>query len=292
MEKKPRSLGTHNGTFHADEVSACALLLLFDLIDRAYIIRTRNQDLLDCCEFVCDVGGRYDPSSKRFDHHQADYSGPLSSAGMVLRYLLESGKIDKAAYDAFNHSLIMGVDAHDNGIDPLIDGVCTFSQVIANFTPIHYDATPKEQDSAFGLALDFVLSHLQRFWGRYRYVLSCKEMVKEAMDKGSHYLFFEKAIPWLDLFFEMGGEDHPASFIVMPTGDQWKLRAIPPTYQQRMGVRIPLPQEWAGLLEEELKQVSGISGAVFCHKGRFTSVWQSKEDALRALEYVLKKEGK
>ena len=37
MEKdqiRPRSFGTHDGSFHADEVTACALLLLFDLIDR------------------------------------------------------------------------------------------------------------------------------------------------------------------------------------------------------------------------------------------------------------------
>ncbi len=31
--KIPRSVGTHDGTFHADEVTACAFLLLFDLVD-------------------------------------------------------------------------------------------------------------------------------------------------------------------------------------------------------------------------------------------------------------------
>ncbi|MDF2550599.1 MAG: hypothetical protein K0S07_1666, partial [Chlamydiales bacterium] len=31
--KQPRSFGTHDGSFHADEVTACALLLLVDLID-------------------------------------------------------------------------------------------------------------------------------------------------------------------------------------------------------------------------------------------------------------------
>ena len=55
-----------------------------------------------------------------------------------------------------------------------------------------------------------------------------------------------------------------------------------------MKVRHPQPQKWAGLLDEELKKVTGIPGAIFCHKGRFISVWESKEDALRALELVLK----
>jgi uncharacterized UPF0160 family protein len=55
-----------------------------------------------------------------------------------------------------------------------------------------------------------------------------------------------------------------------------------------MKVRQPLPLEWAGLSEGQLKAVCGIPGAIFCHKGRFISVWQTKADALRALEVVLK----
>jgi uncharacterized UPF0160 family protein len=55
-----------------------------------------------------------------------------------------------------------------------------------------------------------------------------------------------------------------------------------------MKVRMPQPQHWAGLSDEDLKKVSGIRGAVFCHKGRFISVWETREDALKALEYTLK----
>ena len=78
------SLATHDGTFHADEVSACALLLLFGLIDREKIYRTRDPKVIEQCEYVCDVGKIYDPEKKRFDHHQLSYHGTLSSAGMVL----------------------------------------------------------------------------------------------------------------------------------------------------------------------------------------------------------------
>lgn len=59
MEKeliRPRSFGTHDGSFHADEVTACALLLLFDLIDQEEIVRSRNLKELSSCEYVCDVG--------------------------------------------------------------------------------------------------------------------------------------------------------------------------------------------------------------------------------------------
>jgi uncharacterized UPF0160 family protein len=103
---------------------------------------------------------------------------------------------------------------------------------------------------------------------------------------------FDRGMPWLESFFELGGVNHPALFVIMPSGNHWKLRGIPPTYEERMKVRLPLPHEWAGLLDEELQRTSGIAGAIFCHKERFISVWETKEGALEALGYVLRKAGK
>jgi uncharacterized UPF0160 family protein len=285
--KIPRSFGTHDGTFHADEVTACALLEFFELIDHAKIKRTRNMIELSQCEYVCDVGGIYEPQSKRFDHHQADYKGPLSSAGMILEYLKNQGIIKQKEFDFINNSLVRGVDAHDNGKDPQVPGFCTFSQLISNFTPILYDADAASQDAAFFEAQSFALGHIRRLWQRFQYNQSCKEIVQQAMADFRDCLVFEKAIPWMDTFFEQGGERHPARFVIMPSGKCWKLRGIPPNTDDKMRVRQPLPEEWAGLLEDTLKQVTGIDGALFCHKGRFISVWATKEDALHALEIVL-----
>jgi len=94
-------------------------------------------------------------------------------------------------------------------------------------------------------------------------------------------------LPWLENFFELGGEAHPALFVIMPSGNHWKLRAIPPSMSDRMRVRKPLPERWAGLRDEELRKASGISGAIFCHKGRFISIWETKPDALKALQLAL-----
>ncbi len=284
-----RSVGTHDGTFHADEVTACAMLLVFGLIDRDKIIRTRDLNVLADCEYVCDVGGIYDPAHKRFDHHQSEYAGELSSAGMVWLYLKDQGIVDERTYDFFNSSLILGIDAHDNGRFTPAPGTCTFSLVVSNFVPAMYDAPKELQNKAFFEALSFVEGHLRRLLERYHYIQSCREKVRAAMKKNEKYLLFDEPMPWIESFFELGGETHPALFVVMPSGGHWKLRAIPPSLEERMKVRLPLPQEWAGLLDEDLKRVSGIDGAIFCHKGRFISVWETKEDAMSALEYTLNK---
>ena len=98
-EKNPRSIGTHNGRFHADELTACALLIMYDLADKDKIARTREPEVLDRCEYVLDVGGAYKPEEKLFDHHQASYEGKMASAGMVLKYLLDEKHISEDIYN-------------------------------------------------------------------------------------------------------------------------------------------------------------------------------------------------
>lgn len=282
-----RSVGTHDGSFHADEVTACALLLVFNLVDRDKIFRTRDPEILDRCEFVCDVGGVYDSKKKRFDHHQLEYTGDHASAGMIWEYLYDQKLIDQHLFDYVNHSIIIGIDAHDNGKVLQQDGVCTFSHVIANYVPISVDASEEQQTAAFFRALDFAIGHFERVLERYRYIMECKDKVAEAMKSQDKVLIFEESMPWQENFFALGGENHPALFIIMPTQGHWKLRGIPPNAMDKMGVRVPLPAEWAGLRDHELQKVTGIQGAIFCHKGQFISIWETKEDALKALDQVL-----
>lgn len=291
MKTYPKSFGTHDGHFHADELTACALLINFELIQKELIFRTRDEKILSSCQFVCDVGGIYDHSKKRFDHHQNDYTGNLSSAGMILKFLKDEKIISLELFNYLNNYFILGVDAHDTGNVKLVRGFLSFSQLIENFVPLGDELENITLDKAFYEALDFVSGFLKRLIARFYYLQQTREIVKKYMQKKDKCLVFDKAISWVESFFELGGADHPAIFIIMPSGPHWKLRAIPPTYEDRMNVRVPLPMEWAGLRGESLQRASGVKGAVFCHKGRFISIWETKEDALKALEYVLKKEG-
>ena len=108
------------------------------------------------------------------------------------------------------------------------------------------------------------------------------------MKDKSSYLVFDTPVPWIENFFELGGANHPALFIIMPVKDHWKLRGIPPKLASQMSVRHPFPEAWAGLQGEELKKVTMNKGAIFCHKGRFISIWETKEDAMQALQQILK----
>ncbi len=283
----PHSLGTHGEVFHADEITACALLVLYGLVDKTKIFRTRDTAVLERCEFVCDVGGIYDPAVKRFDHHQVSYQGNLSSAGMILLYLKERNIISADLYDYYNDSLVIGVDAHDNGLVKLQIGFCSFSQVVSNFLPLHRESDPELMDQCFYEALDFVLGHLSRLKERFAEELHARTVIGKLMGQSDKYIVCDESLSWVEAFFAMGGEQHPALYIVMPSGKHWKLRAIPPTLDDRMNVRRPLPVKWAGLRDEALEKASGVPGAIFCHKGLFISIWETREAALRALKVAL-----
>ncbi len=284
-----RSFGTHSGSFHADDVTACALLLYFEFIDKDKIIRTRDPNKLATCDFVCDVGLEYDTSRRRFDHHQADYDGDLSSAGMIVKYLVDNKIISDGLYIYLNSILIYGIDQIDNGRWEPKFGYCSFSQIISYFIPVSYQSTQDQYDDAFIEAVEFTYNILTKMILKFNYVQQCKSIVKDLMDEMNECLIFDKPMPWIEAFFELGGESHSAEFVIMPSDKHWKLRGIPPSTDKRMEVRRPLPNEWAGLSNEDLQRVSGIAGSIFCHKRGFVSIWKTREDALKALKMILAK---
>ncbi|KAG8346627.1 putative Uncharacterized protein family (UPF0160) [Trypanosoma vivax] len=90
-------IGTHNGSFHCDEVLSCGMLRCTTQFSTASIVRTRDARIVDGCNIVVDVGGVYDAEALRLDHHQpsfqdtmttqkATYKTRLSSAGLVYKH--------------------------------------------------------------------------------------------------------------------------------------------------------------------------------------------------------------
>ena len=85
-------IGTHNGVFHADEALAVAMLMR--VFPGSEVIRTRDNNVLQTLDLLCDVGAEFDANRMRFDHHQrgfATYFGDrrntvLSSAGLIYTF--------------------------------------------------------------------------------------------------------------------------------------------------------------------------------------------------------------
>lgn len=139
VKTDPLIIGTHNGHFHADEALAVYMLRLLPEYASAALVRTRDPALLETCHTVVDVGGEYDVSKNRFDHHQRsfdtafpEHQTKLSSAGLVYMHFgkaviaqhtklpIDNPDVDllyRKLYDDF----VEAVDANDNGISKYDD---------------------------------------------------------------------------------------------------------------------------------------------------------------------------
>lgn len=135
LKTEPPVIGTHNGFFHADEALAVYMLRMLPEYNSAPLVRTRDQTILDRCHTVVDVGGEYDQTKNRYDHHQRTFSTTfpehrtkLSSAGLIYMHFGKAIIAQQATlaldhpdvallYQKLYDDFIEAVDAHDNGID-------------------------------------------------------------------------------------------------------------------------------------------------------------------------------
>ncbi|KAM7535325.1 hypothetical protein Aperf_G00000100532 [Anoplocephala perfoliata] len=136
-----KKLATHNGTFHCDEILALAMLRKLPEFQCAELIRSRDQSLLSICDVVFDVGGEFDPTRHRYDHHQPSFcmtiqdfhpalkpAVKLSSAGLIYAHFGKrviasiigeasvGSDIVNVLFDQVYRSFVSEIDAIDNGV--------------------------------------------------------------------------------------------------------------------------------------------------------------------------------
>jgi uncharacterized UPF0160 family protein len=119
--KKNKILVTHNGIFHADDIFATAALSIL-LDGNIKVVRTRDEELFKKADYIYDVGGIYDESMDKFDHHQHGGAGkrengvPYAAFGLVWKKYGETITGSKQVAQKIDEHLVQAVDSHDNGI--------------------------------------------------------------------------------------------------------------------------------------------------------------------------------
>ncbi|MCA9568148.1 MAG: MYG1 family protein [Myxococcales bacterium] len=277
------SIATHDGPFHADDVMAVALLKTF-VDPEATVDRSRDPARWDAADVVVDVGGVFDAEARRFDHHQAAYTGSRSSAGMVLDWL--EPRLEPSLARSLREGVVDYLDDVDNGRLAPDPRVPCFPRIVSALAET--GETREELDRAFARAVDVGRAFLEGLVAGDRRVREAEAIVVTAMDEardaGRNVLFLDDYVSWKAPYFAHGGEGHPTSFVLFPGLDgSWRIVAIPPV-EGSFAQKQPLPEAWAGLTDADLEAVTGIPGAVFCHRNRFIAVFKTREGALKALD--------
>ncbi len=288
-----KTIVTHDGKFHADDVFAVAALFLFE--PSAEIIRTRDEAKIRAADFVVDVGGVYDAGRNRFDHHQIGGAGfrangvAYAAFGLVWKKFGE--KLTASARAAARLDAVLGVplDANDNGVDlvrsdhPSRAHPYDISDAVRAFTPA-WSESEETLAAGFEKALSLALSVLKREIIRARSFVAGEEKVlaayRAAADK--RLVILDNDYSWKDLLARF---PEPL-YVAHPQDEGWRLYSVrddPESFENRKD----LPESWAGLRDAELAEATGVADAVFCHRNRFMAVTQSKEGAIALAKIAL-----
>lgn len=264
---------------------AFALLRAF-VDDDAVVVRTRDAALIASGDLVFDVGGEYDAARQRFDHHQASYQGPMSSAGMVLVWLAETARMDSETFQVLRDQLVNFVDDVDNGRRPPQRDVPCFAKLIdaCNRGCTTFD----EFDRAYLRAVDAALLLVRGITTGVIEDRYARTVVGAAMEaaraQGHRVVLLGEGVRWKPAYFGLDGASHPTDYVLMPSPDgTWQVHAIPPS-ECSFDQKRPLPDEWCGLTGDALCRVIGVQGARFAHKNRFIAVFDTREAAVDALK--------
>lgn len=285
-----KTIATHNGNFHADDVFSIAALK--SIFPSFKLIRTRDLELIAKADIVLDVGGVYDADTDRFDHHQRGGAGerengiPYSSFGLIWqKYGLEICQGNQDVAKAVDAGLVSNIDAIDCGhVEGVIKGI-TLSQTISMFNPTWQEDS--HFDTCFDEAVDFASRVLTRFITSANGGVSAKEIVAKAIENAEdpRVIVLEKYTPWKRTVHNLSEE---ALYVVYPsqTG-QWRIQTVPVelgSFEDRKS----LPKEWAGLSDNDLVEVTGIDDAMFCHNGCFIAGAESFESTMKMASIALK----
>lgn len=316
------TIATHDGTFHCDEVVAC--MLLRELYSGSTIIRTRDEEKLQKATIVVDVGGRYDPSAGRFDHHQLEFTKrwpgcditQLSSAGLVwlhygkaiLNQILFYNMPEKMdvnwLWENLYYDFFLPIDAHDNGVPStlekpkFVDKTCLVYS-ISRLNPTE-KCTCRQKEACWTQALALAKKAYKKqydalysiYSGPYLSVMEAIDFRKQINPSGNAILIEQKGVNWeraIPYVAKSSKEFSDILYVIYQKESGWGIKAVSDPDKVAFTNRKSLPAHWGALSGERLDAAIGgnIKGAVFCHKNLFVAQHKTRPGILEMLQIAL-----
>lgn len=285
---KPLTIVVHDGTFHTDDVFACATLSLAIKNREIEIIRSRDEAVILQADIAVDVGTVYDIAQGRFDHHQKGGAGarengiPYASFGLVWKTYGQTLTNNEASAVFIDEQLVQGIDAADNGVSSKVadsSGVYNYSVIdIISAMRCTWEET-KTMDEAFIDAVNVATTILERMLAHAHSYVRAQDILESAYVNAPDKRIIEIGKEYPGWYEVMAMHPEPLFVIYQREDGSWTAKTVR-TVPMEFASRKPFPESWAGLRDQELQEISGVPDALFCHNGRFIAVAKSHDGAL------------
>lgn len=256
---------THGGKFHADDVFSSALLLY---LNPEITISRGNQVPEDFDGIVFDIGrGAY-------DHHQNDSrireNGVPYAAFGLLWESLGTEILSEELAERFDRDFVQPLDINDNTGERN-----ELATLIGDFNP-SWDEEGRN-DEAFFEAVKLAGNILENKFAKYRGNERADQQIEEFLGLAEDgILVMPQFVPCQKKL-----TDTEVEFIVFPS-NRGGFCIQPLKKPGSMNYKCDFPKEWLGLEGEELKQMTDLQSANFCHKGGFIMTVGELADAIEA----------
>ena len=311
-------IGTHNGRFHCDEALACFMLKILPRYKDATVVRSRDKTVLDTCDIVVDVGGEYNPSKHRYDHHMRTFNESLStvikkpgydcqiklsSAGLIychfgheiIKQLLPeiSDSDTECIFIQIYDTFIKEIDGIDNGVsmykeEPLYRIVTDLSSRVDFLNP-SWNSKDIDEDVQFHKAVELTgQEFMQHIHYKANVWLPARSIVQESIEKrfeidpSGEIIVLTQPAPCFEHLYpiEKALNIQPSlKYVIFGDEEDYRVRCVP-INKSSFVCRLFLPQAWAGLRDADLVRSSGIEGAEFVHVERFIGGHKTREGAI------------
>ncbi len=304
METNKKKLVTHDGSFHADDIFACATLcMVLEKEGQEFeIIRTRDIDIIKDGDYVFDVGGIYNENTNRFDHHQKGGAGKrendieYASFGLVWKHFgMKLCDDDIAVWNIIDSKIAIPIDAVDNGMDiaiPKYNGVLPYygDQPFLIFSP-----TWQEDESNTNKIFKNEVNNAVRILKREITVAKAdvlgRKIIIEAYNKSvnKEIITLENNFP--RYLYQNTLSTFPEPIYVIYPGrdnDHFKVEAIKKSFDTIESRKL-FPEAWRGFLNSDinLAKITGVFDALFSHRAGFLITVKTKEGAIKLAELAL-----
>lgn len=284
---------THSGNFHADEIFATVILArIFEKEGKILHVYRINdfKGNVPPNVIVYDIGGG------EYDHHQIGGNGirkngiPYSSFGLIWKTFGEKLVTERSVWTTIDKQLVQGIDAIDNGmITKNFDKytLLSVSSIISSFAPT-WNST-MSMNEAFIDAVNFANVIFNNICISAQATFDSKEIIEEAIGKAkNHIMVLDEFVSWqYHLMTSSNEKSKDIWFVVFPSlRVGWNAQTVPVSFGS-FEARKTFPLRWSGLLKNDLKEVSGVKTAYFCHKKGFIIGAEDKEGILEMVKIAV-----
>ena len=201
-----------------------------------------------------------------------------------------------SVFDSFVESVLMPVEVQDNGQnikDLEIQLSPNLFSWISSFNCGWNEGGTAVSSYKFFETVDLAAKILDRQLDRLEGLREAETLVKEAISElpdQEEVLVFDRFLPWQETVVNYNLENPNSKIKVVvfeaTDGNQWNCQCVPVALGSFDTV-VKTPEKWGGKTGPEISFLSGIEGAVFCHRGLWLCAWSSKNAAIEAAHKII-----